>query len=526
MQVFHGTIVTCDPDSHVCRYLVEDQGRIRFVGDELPQEYARSAPIELGARALLPAFGDGHLHFSNWALVASAFVDVREAADLEELGQILRRFAARDTKAKVLTAFGASKHSVAEKRLITRSELDQVIADRPLYVICYDGHSAIINSRMLEMIPDELRETRGFNVDTGQLFHEAYYRATDFITNLVPPLTLVNSIIAGFDRLTALGVGLIHTVEGIGFPRDLDVTLVNLIARARAHRDGFQTRLFFQTLEVDKVLRRGFPRIGGCFATALDGCFGVCDAALNQPYTHQPENKGILFYSDEQVIRFAKEANRAGLQIELHTIGDAAIDQAIKALAAALGDHPRDDHRHTIIHACLLSEENIERCATLGIGVTLQPGFLTSPLEPASYLEEILGERVKTSSPLRSLIDRGVHLSGGSDAPVTPPDPISGIHGACNHPYDPKQSLTVQQALKMYTYEVAWTSFDEEQRGSLEAGKIADMVILNQDPLALPPERLLELKAEELYLSGRKRRPGMGLASMLWNALAGRKIRS
>ncbi|MBW2182190.1 MAG: amidohydrolase family protein, partial [Deltaproteobacteria bacterium] len=170
---------------------------------------------------------------------------------------------------------------------------------------------------------------------------------------------------------------------------------------------------------------------------------------------------------------------------------------------------PREDHRHTIIHACLISPEDLEKCAKLGIGITLQPGFLISPLEPAEYLEEILGSRIKTGSPLRNIIDSGIHLSSGSDAPVTNPDPIEAIYGACNHPYDDKQSVSIQQALKMATYEVAWTSFDEHERGSLEQGKIADMVVLNHNPLKMEPKDLLKLKADQLYLSGKTYKPEM-----------------
>jgi predicted amidohydrolase YtcJ len=264
-------------------------------------------------------------------------------------------------------------------------------------------------------------------------------------------------------------------------------------------------------MDVKKVLKRKLPRIGGCFATALDGCFGACDAALFDPYSNDPNNKGILFYKDEEVIKFAKEANRAGLQIEMHVIGDAASHQAVMAIEEALKDYPRKDHRHTIIHACLISPEDLGKCAKLGIGITLQPGFLISPLEPVEYLEEILGSRIKTGSPLRNIIDSGIHLSTGSDAPVTHPDPIEAIYGACNHPYDDKQSVSIQEALKMATYEVAWTSFDEHERGSLEQGKIADMVVLNQNPLKMDPKDLLKLKADQLYLSGKTYKPKMSI---------------
>ena len=195
------------------------------------------------------------------------------------------------------------------------------------------------------------------------------------------------------------------------------------------------------------------------------------------------------------------------------------------AIEEALKDYPREDHRHILIHVCLISPQNLDKCAELGIGITLQPGVLINPLEPPEFLEEILGDRLKPSSPLRKIIDSGIHMSGGSDAPVTPPDPVEGIYGACNHPYDPGQSVSVQEGLKMFTYEVAWGGFDEIERGSLEQGKIADMVILNKNPLALDPSKLRELKIEQLYLSGRKYKPGMGLAGMLWNGLTAGKVK-
>ena len=390
MKIYHGSIVTCDRQNRVYRYLVEKGGRILHVGNELPPEFNRAGErVELGERALLPSFGDAHLHFSNWALIATVFFDPREAGDFGELGEMIRDFSRKDRSSKILAGYGLSPHSLKEKRLITREELDRFLEDRPLYLFCYDGHSAVFNSRMLEMFPESVKQARGYDGDTGRVLHEAYYEATDYVTNAVPPLKLVKSIINGFDLLAAMGNGMIHPVEGIGFPKDLDVALVSFIAKAQARRNNFNTRLFFQTMDVHKVLRRRLPRIGGCFATALDGCFGRCNAALNEPYTHDPNNRGILYYPDEEVVEFAKRANRAGLQIEFHTIGDAAIDQGLKALEAALQDHPRQDHRHMLIHACLISPENLSRCASLGIGITLQPGIPVSPLEPPEYLEEI-----------------------------------------------------------------------------------------------------------------------------------------
>jgi len=524
MRVYHGKIISLDRDNTVYNYLVEDQGRIIYLGDALPLEYTKDdCIVELGNRALLPSFGDGHVHFSNWALIAVSYFDVRAAKNIKELQETIQRYIAENKKKKAIIAFGASRHRIREKRLILRQELDEVCSDIPLIIICYDGHSAVCNTKMLKKFPDKVKNLRGFKADKGHLFYEAYFAGTDYATSLVSPLDLVKSIVKSFDLLAEKGIGLIHATEGIGFPKDLDITFVSLIAKARSKKSQFQTRLFFQTMEVEKVLKRNLPRIGGCFATALDGCFGACDAALHEPYSNDPDNKGILFQCEEDVIEFAKKANRAGLQIEMHAIGDAAVTRAVKAIEAALMDYPRDDHRYTIIHACLITPDDLKKIAELGIGITLQPGFLISPLEPAAYLNEILGSRASGSSPLKSILNAGIHLSGGSDAPVTHPDPIEGIYGACNHPYDPDQSISIIDALKMYTYEVAWTTFDEKERGSLENGKIADMVILNQDPLTLDPVNLRSLKVEKLFLSGKEYKPGMNLLGMLWNSFTGRQ---
>ncbi len=526
MRIYHGKILSLDSENRICNYLVEDRGRIAYVGDELPPRYRQCTDVlELGRRVLLPAFGDGHIHFSNWALIAVAFFDVRKARTIGEIQDVVRQQAARRRKARAIIAFGVSRHSVAEKRLITRQELDRAWPHTPLIIICYDGHSAVCNSKMMDRFPEKVRRRSGFDAANGHLFHEAYLAGMDHATSLVSPLDLVRSIVRGFDHLAARGVGMMHAVEGVGFPRDLDVTLVSMIARARARRDGFQTRLFFQSLDVGRVLRRRLPRVGGCFATAVDGCLGACDAALHQPYAHEPQNRGIFFQSEAGLVDFVKKANRAGLQVAMHAIGDAAVSRAVKAIETALADFPRSDHRHTIIHASLATRRDLEKIAALGITVTLQPGFLVSPQEPVSYLEHILGDRIRKGSPLRTMRDMGIHVSGGSDAPVIDPDPVEGIYGACNHPYDPDQSLSIVEALRMFTWEVARGSFDEDERGSLEPGKVADMVMLDRDPLSLAPAQLRWLKVEGLFLGGRRYRSGTGTGEMLCCALNGRKER-
>ncbi len=524
MKVYEGSIVTCDAAGSVAKFLVEEAGRIAYVGATLPQKYAAAPRESLGDKALLPAFGDTHIHFLSYALFAAG-MELRSARSIADTCDAIADFVRARSPVMVL-GFGASGHSIKEKRLLTRADIDAVCPDRPVFITKYDGHAAIANTALLTLLKPKLEKVRGFNEDTGLFTQEAFFRAADYMTGKVSlPYTLGN-MLSGIDRLAGYGIGLVHSVTGIGFPADMDVTLESLFARGL--RNPLAYRVFFQTLDVGKVLKRKLPRIGGCFAAALDGCYGSVDAALLKPYEAaaalQPgAEKGVLYFSDETVGAFCREANRNGLQIEMHAIGDAAFDQAVGGIAAALSDFPREDHRHTIIHACLPTQAGLETCAKLGIRLSVQPGFLQWDLEPLEYLESILGKRAYEMLPLRTMTDMGIVLSGGSDAPCTVPDPIEAIWAACNH-YVQGQSLSIQEALDIYTINAASGSFDEKVRGSLEVGKLADMTILNRNPLSMKPADLRSLKAESLLLSGRPYSAGQGRIELLLKAIRnGRK---
>lgn len=509
MTVYKGHIITCDRQDSLFRFLVEDNGIIRYTGDTLPEQYHDHPVRDLGDKALIPSFGDSHLHFSSFALFSST-LDVRGADNFDHLSGMIREYVDRN-RPKTVLGFGISAHSLEERRMVTREELDAMEA-RPTMLVKYDGHAAVINSAMQAMLPKKIGAMRGYDGEKGHLFQEAFFAATDYLTAKVSVVDLLRSMLRAGDRLAEKGISLIHPAEGVGFFLDLDVDMVRFLARGLAN--PLQFRIFFQTLEAKKVIRRKLPRIGGCFATALDGCFGSCDAALTAPYAHDPGNSGILFYPDEQIFDFVQSAHDKGLQVQLHAIGDAAVDQATRAFARAQKNNFRKDHRHSIIHACLMGQEAMEACAEHGIGIAAQPAFIHWDLEPYPYINTLLGDRVNRISPLKTLLDMGIRVSGGSDAPCTLPDPAYGIWCACNH-YVAEESVSVPQALKMFTSEIAWAGFDERERGSLEPGKRADMVVLDRNPLDTDKEELFRLTAETLILGGNPYVPDQGLASLL-----------
>ncbi len=495
MKIYHGTVITCDENSNVYQYLVEDAGRILYVGNELPAVYQGNI-TELGSRALLPAFTDTHLHFASMALFQTGINAMKMTSNqeiIEELSAFIKK-----SKAKVIIAFGASAHSVKEKKLLSRTELDSVSDHRPIMVVKYDGHACIINSVLLRQLPESVKNSRGFNPESGEMNQEAFFATSDYVTGKIPVSELVRAMQKSVDYMAERGIGLFHTVSGVGFPRDLDVDMERYVARGV--ENGIQMRVFFQTMDTGKVIKRKLPRIGGCFATALDGCYGSMDAAMLEPYEGSKE-KGVLYYTDEEVTQFCIRANRLGLQIEMHAIGDAAFDQATRALKAALDDTPREDARHGIIHACLPTREGIEICREYKIHIPLQTSFIDWPQEPAEYLREILGEREAALNPLRDFVDHGIMISAGSDAPCTDPDPLLWIHNACNNPVT-AQALTLEEALRMATYNGCYATFDEKERGSLETGKIADMAVLDKNPYSVEKKHLKEIKVTKLYMAG------------------------
>ncbi len=521
MTVYEGTIITCDATGSVARFLVEDRGRILHVGDSLPAAYEALPRRDLGEGALCPAFADTHIHFMSYALFSGG-LDVRFAKSNGEIAGLVFAYAQK-SRERIILGFGASPHSVAEGAMISKRDLDGACPGRPVFLVKYDGHAAVANSALLAKLPVAVKTVRGFDAESGLLTQEAFFRATDFVTGTVSLPDTLSRMLRAMDTLASRGVTTVHSVSGVGFPFDLDVGLESLFARGL--RNDVAYRLYFQTMDVTKVLRRRLPRIGGCFACALDGCFGSADAALLEPYSGgyaAEAGSGVLYYDDEKVKAFARRANRAGLQIQMHAIGDRAFLQAATALEAALRDFPRKDHRHTIIHACMGEPEALAICAREGILVAAQPAFIRWDAEPLSYLERLLGSRAASLNPLGTMRKAGILLTGGSDGPCTESDPLKAIEAAVSH-YNPGESLGVQDALNLFTRNAAFGAFDEAERGSLETGKRADMVILDRNILAVPPGEIGAAKVLSVLVAGRPYTSGQGRLELLLRSLFSRR---
>jgi len=461
MTVFtNADFISCEANNRNFSTMVVDKGRIVYTGNEIPAQYSKVEKINLGGKCVVPAFADTHIHFESYALFMST-LDVRDAVDFEDMGRMVKEYFKANPKVKFLPAFGCTAHTVKEKRLPERKDLDKM-TDVPFMIVKYDGHACVANSAFINTMPEAVKKDPGFNAETGWMYQNAFYGGVNFMTSKVPPTKILDSIIRASDFMAKRGIALIHNVEGVGYKNDIDITTINFVSKGLPQA----FRIFFQTMDTQKVVKRKFPRIGGCFRLALDGCFGSEDAALSLPYENDPNNKGFLLYTQEEVNEFCVRANRLGLQITMHAIGDVAVDQALTAYEAALNDFPRKDHRHIIIHADLIPEDMQVRAAKLGICIAVQPAFLYWKHEPAEYLEKIL------------------------------------------------------DALRVHTSWAAYMSFDENERGSLQNGLIADFVVLSENPLKVPVDRIENIKVEDIYFSGAKYKKSVsGAAALVCKAL-------
>jgi len=247
----------------------------------------------------------------------------------------------------------------------------------------------------------------------------------------------------------------------------------------------------------------GLPRIGGCIS--VDGAFESHTAALFEPYEDEPDNYGILNFTQEQISGFVLEAHQAGLQAAFHCEADRAVEQVLHGYERALRVFPRKDHRHRIEHFELPTESQMERAARAGILAAMQPSFLPAFFfrDGLERYERFLGRaRLKRIHPYRTMLSYGVLMAGGSDSPVTQIDPLSGIEAAATHPHADER-LTVPEAIKMFTINAAKFAFEEDQKGSIEPGKAADLVVLSEDPFAVDPERIGKISVLMTLVDGK-----------------------
>jgi predicted amidohydrolase YtcJ len=511
-----GEIVTVDDKIPSAEAVAVRAGQILEVGSESRCRSLLGSDFEmvdLKGRTLLPGFIDIHLHPVPLVFY-DMNVDLRGVGTIEELQGRLRVWAQANPSGQWVVGLRFEEQDLADPRLPTRHDLDAACPDRPAIVIKHDGHTVMANTRAIEAAgvtaatddPEGgviSREPDGF--PAGAFYESAMQIPLGAMT--VPDLdALVQGAKLTFSRIASCGITSVGAIlqtdeEGpSGSLGQYDVMALQMLLN-HIPISLYGILVASDIAKVEDALKTtlnggesGGHRIGG-IKIFSDGTFGSCTALMNEPFSDQPDKRGFLTQSEEEIYRRMVMAQKAGMQLAIHAIGDAANRICVDLYDRLLQEHPRVNHRHRLEHASLLSPALVTDIARLGLIASVQPLFIHSE---KSWLPKRLGsQRCKWVYPFRALLDAGVRMAGSSDAPIETLDILHSIECCVTREgFETQQVITPLEAVRMFTLHAAYAQFEESLKGSITPGKRADLVILSGNPVTVPPDRIRDIRVE------------------------------
>ena len=508
----NGRIATIDPGLNVVSAVAVAGERIVAVGgDELREVYVADRTVDLDGRFMMPGFVDSHTHLSG---SPQRHIALMETRSIEEIKGLVADKAEELGPGEWITGYGWSEDVMAEARRPLRADLDEAAPDNPVMLTRAGGHSAVFNSRALRLAEVDVTTVQpdGGVIekdDAGEL-NGVIRERQDIVSHLIPVATneeVRDSLIEVLRDQFRLGITSV-TQAGIDAEDFAEWETIYRLHRGSLPRAYVQ--IFWQTPEAMRTFGKKtgdgdeFLRVGPV-KLFIDGGFTGPAAYTKEPYRGEDEFRGKLSHEPEEITRVISQSNEAGWQLGIHAIGDAAIELAVDELAEALDAKPRFDHRHYLNHFTVMpSSETMSKMAEYGIAITQQPNF-TYTLE-GRYVDYLDGERVEHNNPLRSPMNHGVHVAISSD--ILPIGPMVGIYAAVTRKgmsgrvFGPGEALTVMEALQGYTLNGAWLSFEEDAKGSIEPGKLADFVVLDRDILEIDPAHIMDIRVLQTWLGG------------------------
>jgi hypothetical protein len=523
-----GPIITLDAEGRVADALLVEGDRIVAVGseDELAERAAGARRVDLAGRALLPGFIDAHGHFPGEGVFA-VMVDLNsppigDIRKLDELIARLRERAGGEAAGEWVIGMGYDDTLLAEGRHPTREDLDRASSEHPIMISHISGHLVVLNSRALELAgidaqtPDPeggvIRRTAGGKEPDGVLEESAMELLADVVPTpgVVDGLKIVRE---ASRRYLAAGV----TTAQSGYTAKALMQMLPWMVRSGI----VPLRLvLWPGMEVgDEIVDGSYAfeswdeqRVrSGAIKVIADGSIQGYTGYLSEPYFvppgDDPAYRGYPRILRDELFERVNRYHAAGLQIAVHGNGDASIDDILDAYEAAQREHPREDARHIVIHAQMARDDQLRRMKALGV----IPSFfsLHTYYWGDRHYEIFMGpERAERMSPAGSATALELRFTIHCDSPVVPVEPLRLVWAAVNRissggrTLGEAQRVSAEQALRAVTIDAAYQHFEEGDKGSLEPGKLADLVILSESPLARP-ERIDEIRVLETIVGGR-----------------------
>jgi predicted amidohydrolase YtcJ len=476
--------------------------------------------IDANKRLLLPGFNDAHTHFLSGGFQLSS-VDLRDASSPQEFAARIKAFAAKLPKGRWITGGDWDHERWPDAKLPTKELIDSVTADTPVFVNRLDGHMALANSLALRLagvtrqtvdppggviVRDKSGEPTGVLKDAAQSFVwkvvppasfeerlEAARAASNYAASL--GVTSVQDMSAGTD------VGVYQTLLDRGELKTRIYAVSPLPAWERVARTGVRAHFGSEMLRVGGL--KGFS----------DGSLGSTTALFYEPYRDDPSTSGIAgdeMYPEGAMLERVREADRAGLQVMIHAIGDRANDLILSMYEQVERENGQRDRRFRIEHAQHLRPQDVPRFARDQVIASMQPYHA---IDDGRWAEKRIGkERAKTTYAFRSLLDSGATLAFGTDWTVAPLNPLLTVYAAVTrrtidgknpNGWVPEQKISVAEAVRGYTVGSAYAEFQENVKGSIAVGKLADLVLLSRDIFRIDPKEIENVKVLLTMVDGR-----------------------
>ena len=502
--------------------LLVDHGKVVATGSKAElAKHAGDAKVEDGqGHTLLPGLIDAHGHVM-WLGYMKTQADLVAAVTLPEALASVKTFAATHPDASWITGGGWNQEIWKLGRFPTAKDLDQAVADRPVWLHRVDGHASWANSAAMKLagITRETKDPTGGRIERdaeGNPSGVFVDGAQALVESHIPPPTEQQreaALDAALAELRSVGM------TGVDDP-GIDADTYRLYQQyADAHR--LTTRIYAMIRDTGKdfdSLSQHGPLIGygDDFLTVravklfADGSLGSRGAAMLAPYSDDPHNRGLLFHSPDELTAMIGKALAKGYQVNIHAIGDRANREVLDSFAAAYKLHGGGDLRNRVEHAQVVAPADIPRFVQLKLIASMQPTHATSDINMAE--KRIGHERIKGAYAWRTFLKQGTVIAGGSDFPVESPNPFYGLHAAITRQdhhdqppggWYPAQAMTRLEAFRAFTLNAAYAAHQEHAMGSLEPGKWADFILIDRDIFTVPARDIWSTKVLQTWVAGK-----------------------
>lgn len=477
--------------------------------------------VDLQGKCVFPGFIDCHQHTLAYARTTKE-VDLSQTKSVEDVLRLLKERAKITPKGQWIKGSGFNHEQFDQVRIPTKDELDGISTEHPILISRYCMHIHVANSMALKIaginedfvpeVPNSVEKDENGRIN-GVLRESGVTPVLKSIPDMLPTYESKKDAMSDACKdMSSHGITGIHPIQG----KFVDADEYLCIYQDLESEGRLPLRVYISFDEYPSFnMKTGFGNEKiryGFYKIYSDGSLGSRNAALAEPYSDAPNTCGLLNHTPEEIYEKMKKAYDMDLQIGIHAIGDKGIEIATDAMEKCYYDNPKPNVRFRLIHGIVMRKDLIERLKKLPVIIDIQPRFMSN--YNIWWSEDRLGsERVKYAYAWKTLINEGFILTGSSDSPVEPYDPFLGVYsvvcrqdlnGEPKEGWYPNERVSVYEALLMYTKNAAYASYEEEIKGTIEKGKLADMVVVDNDPFMIEPARIKDIKVLQTYLGGKK----------------------